>query len=60
MSTAIHDTDRRIIDRYTDQPAGLPAELRNAVRIGMAAVVISSVGAVIAIGLVFMRHLGDG
>jgi ATP-binding cassette subfamily B protein len=29
MSTAIHDTDRRIIDRYTDQPAGLPAELRH-------------------------------
>jgi ATP-binding cassette subfamily B protein len=28
MSSAVHDIDRRIIDRYTDQPAGLPAELR--------------------------------
>lgn len=38
----------------------LPAELRNAVRIGTAAVVISSVGAVIAIGLVMARHLVGG
>lgn len=35
----------------------LPQELRDAVRIGTAAVVISSVGAVIAIGLVFARAL---
>lgn len=38
----------------------LPVDLRNAVRIGTAAVVISSVGAVIAIGLVFARHLASG
>ena len=35
----------------------LPSELRNAVRIGTAAVVISSIGAVIAIGLVMARNL---
>lgn len=38
----------------------LPPELRNAVRIGTAAVVISSIGAVIAIGLVMARHLAGG
>ena len=38
----------------------LPQELRNAVRIGTAAVVLSSVGAVIAIGLVFARAVLSG
>lgn len=37
----------------------LPAELRNAVRIGTAAVVISSIGALIAIGLVLARNLAS-
>ena len=35
----------------------LPGEMRDAVRIGTAAVVISSVGAVIAIGLVMARNV---
>lgn len=35
----------------------LPVELRNAVRMSTAAVVISSIGAVIAIGLVLARNL---
>lgn len=38
----------------------LPVDMQNAVRIGTAAVVISSIGAVIAIGLVFARNLMSG